>query len=114
MFLDILQANPGIQCFFLNTGAVGGMVRGQNISVRDSVQILEMIAKDKINWVKDDFWGYEVPAEIPGVEMNRFDLKNHYDDEQIGELSDNLKNERLNWLSQFPGLNRDILRAINP
>ena len=114
MFLDILRANPDIQCFFLNTGAVGGMVRGQNISVRDSVKILEMIAKDKIKWVKDDFWGYEVPAEIPGVEMDRFDLKNHYDDEQIDELSKNLKNERVNWLSQFPGLNRDILRAINP
>ena len=114
MFLDILRANPDIQCFFLNTGAVGGMVRGQNISVRDSVKILEMIAKDKIKWVKDDFRGYEVPAEIPGVEMDRFDLKNHYDDEQIDELSNNLKNERVNWLSQFPGLNRDILRAINP
>jgi len=114
MFLDILRANPDIQCFFLNTGAVGGMVRGQNISVRDSVKILEMIAKDKIKWVKDDFWGYEVPAKIPGVEMDRFDLDNHYDDEQIDELSQNLRNERVNWLSQFPGLNRDILRALNP
>jgi phosphoenolpyruvate carboxykinase (ATP) len=82
--------------------------------VRDSVKILEMIARDKIKWVKDDFRGYEVPAEIPGVEMDRFDLKNYYDDEQIDELSNNLKNERVNWLSQFPGLNRDILRAINP
>ncbi len=114
MFLDILRANPDIQCFLLNTGAVGGLVRGQNISVRDSVKILEMIAKDKINWVKDDFWGYEVPAKIPGVEMDRFDLRNHYDDEQIDELSENLKNERWNWLSQFPGLNRDILRTLNP
>lgn len=114
MFLDILRANPDIQCFFLNTGAVGGMVRGQNISVRDSVRILEMIAKDKIKWVKDGFWGYEVPTEIPGVEIDRFDLRSYYDDEQIDELSKNLKNERLNWLSQFPGLNQDILRAISP
>ena len=114
MFLDILRANPDIQCFSLNTGTVGGMVRGQNISVRDSVKILEMIARDKIKWIRDDFWGYDVPAAIPDVDVDRFDLNNYYDDEQIDELSQNLKNERLNWLSQFPGLNGDILKALNP
>jgi phosphoenolpyruvate carboxykinase (ATP) len=114
MFLDILRANPDIQCFLLNTGTVGGMVRGQKISVKDSVKIIEMIAKDRINWVKDDFWGYEVPQQIPDVDLDRFDIKNYYDDEQIVDLSNNLKKERLKWLSQFPGLNRDILRALNP
>lgn len=114
MFLDILRANPDIQCFFLNTGVVGGMVRGQKITVKDSVKILEMIAKDKIKWARDDFWGYEVPVDIPDIEVDRFDLKNYYDNEQITELSMNLKSERLNWLSQFPGLNEDIISAINP
>ena len=90
------------------------MVRGQKISVRDSVKILEMIARDKIKWVRDDFWGYDVPEAIPDVDVDRFDLNNYYDDEQIDELSHNLKNERLNWLSQFPGLNGDILKALNP
>ena len=81
MFLSILRENPGIQCFILNTGNVGGMVRGQKITVRDSVKIIEMIARDKITWQRDDFWGYEVPSDIPGVELDRFDPKNYYSDE---------------------------------
>jgi len=114
IFLSILRKNPDIQCFILNTGNVGGMVRGQKITVRDSIKIVEMIARDKIAWQKDDFWGYEVPSEIPGLELDRFDPKNYYSDEQIEQLSQNLKRERLAWLSQFPALNQDILTAINP
>jgi len=114
IFLSILRKNPDIQCFILNTGNVGGMVRGQKITVRDSIKIVEMIARDKITWQKDDFWGYEVPSEIPGIELDRFDPKNYYSDEQIEQLSQNLKRERLAWLSQFPALNQDILTAINP
>jgi len=112
MFLNILQANPDIQCFILNTGNVGGTVRGQKITLKDSVKIVEMIARDKIKWRKDDFWGYEVPLEIPGVELDRFDLKNFYSDDQIEQLSEQLKRERLNWLSQFPGLNQNVVNSL--
>jgi len=112
MFLSILRKNPDIQCFILNTGNVGGMTRGQKITVRDSVKIVEMIARDKITWRKDDFWGYEVPSEIPGVELDRFEPKNYYSNEQIEQLSQDLKRERLTWLSQFAGLNQDVLSAI--
>ncbi len=114
MFLGILRENPDIQCFVLNTGHVGSMDRGQKITVRDSVKIMEMIAKDKITWQRDDFWGYDVPSNIPGVELDRFDPKNYYTDEQIDELSQDLKRERLAWLSQFPSLNQDILSAVKP
>ena len=112
IFLSILRNNPGIQCFILNTGKVGGIDRGQKITVRDSVKIVEMIARDKIVWKKDEFWGYEVPVNIPGVDLNRFDLSNYYTEEQIQELSENLKKERLEWLSQFPRLDKDIINAI--
>jgi len=114
IFLDILKNNPDIQCFILNTGKVGGMDRGRKITVRDSVKILEMIAKDKIVWKKDKFWGYEVPVEIPGVDLKRFDLSNYYPEEQIQKLSEDLKQERLEWLSQFRSLSRDVINAIVP
>ena len=111
-FLDILRNNPDIQCFILNTGKVGGMDRGRKITVRDSVKIMEMIARDKIVWKKDEFWGYEVPVKIPGLELSQFDLSNYYPEEQIQELSEDLKQERLDWLSQFHSLNQDIINAI--
>jgi phosphoenolpyruvate carboxykinase (ATP) len=111
-FLKILRENQQIQCYILNTGKVGGMDRGDKISVFDSVKILEMIARDRIVWCRDEFWGYEVPEEIPGVDLERFDLNRYYSKEQIDELSSNLKQERLDWLSQFPGLDKDIVSAF--
>ncbi len=114
MFVSILRNNPNIQCFILNTGKVGGADRGRKITHRDSLKILEMIARDKIIWQKDEFWGYEVPVQIPGVDLDRFDLNQHYPEEQIQGISEDLKQERLEWLSQFRGLKRDIINAIVP
>jgi phosphoenolpyruvate carboxykinase (ATP) len=114
IFLTILRKNPDIQCFILNTGKVGGEDRGQKITHKDSLKILEMIARDKIVWNKDEFWGYEVPVEIPGVDLTRFDLGNYYPAEQIQKLSEDLKQERLEWLAQFRGLNPDITKTIRP
>jgi phosphoenolpyruvate carboxykinase (ATP) len=112
MFLRILRQNPGIQCFTLNTGCIGGLVRGQKITIKDSVKIVEMIARDEIAWRRDKFWGYEVPVEIPGVELDRFNPWNYYTDNQVKQLSRELKDERLNWLSQFPDLDQDIVNAV--
>jgi len=114
VFLNILRNNPDIQCFILNTGKVGGMDRGRKIRVKDSVKIMEMIARDKIVWEKDEFWGYEVPVKIPGLELSQFDLSNYYPEEQIQVLSGDLKQQRLEWLSKFRGLNQDIINAIAP
>ncbi|HEX77015.1 MAG TPA: phosphoenolpyruvate carboxykinase [Dehalococcoidia bacterium] len=114
MFLSILRRNPGIQCFILNTGHVGGTVRGQKITLKDSIKIMEMIARDRIEWQRDDFWGYEVPLEIPGVDLDRFEAKNYYSGEQLEQISMALKKERLSWLAQFPHLDQDIVTAIKP
>jgi len=114
ILLSLLRNNPDIHCFILNTGVVGGADRGQKITRKDSLKILEMIARDKIAWKKDEFWGYEVPVNIPGVDLERFDLSNFYTEEQIQEISEDLKRERLEWLSQFQRLDGDIINAIRP
>ena len=114
IFLNIMRNNPDIQCFILNTGKVGGTDRGRKITVRDSVKIMEMIAGNKIVWKQDKFWGYEVPVQIPGLDLRQFDLNNYYPEEQVQELSADLKQERLEWLSQFHSLSRDVINAIAP
>jgi phosphoenolpyruvate carboxykinase (ATP) len=114
LLLGILRNNPDIECFVLNTGVVGGAERGQKITHKDSLKVLEMIARGEIEWEKDEFWGYEVPVRIPGVDLKRFDLSNYYSEEQIQEMSEDLKRERLEWLSQFHRLDRDIISALRP
>jgi len=114
IFLKILRNNPDVRCFILNTGKVGGAERGQKITHVDSLKIMEMLARDKIVWRKDEFWSYEVPVEIPGVDLSRFDLGTYYSEEELKSLSEDLKVERLEWLSRFPGLERDIIRVLMP
>ena len=113
-FLRIMRNNPGIECFMLNTGVVGGADRGQKIGHRDSLKVLEMLARNEIGWQRDDFWGYEVPVTVPGLDLGRFDLRNFYTDEQVAEMSRDLKQERQEWLSRFPHLDPDIVSALKP
>ncbi len=112
ILLKLLRENPEIQCFIVNTGVVGGRDGGQKITHRDSLKILEMIARDKIVWQRDDFWGYEIPVHIPDMDLSRFDLSNFYSEEQIQELSLNLKRERQEWLARFHGLDEEIVKAL--
>ncbi|MFC2032598.1 phosphoenolpyruvate carboxykinase (ATP) [Chloroflexota bacterium] len=114
IFLNILRNNPDIQCFTLNTGFVGGADSGQKITLKDSAKILEMLARDEIVWKKDEFWGYEVPVQIPQVDLSRFNPATYYTEEQIQEITRDLKQERLEWLSQFHGLDQDIINALKP
>jgi phosphoenolpyruvate carboxykinase (ATP) len=115
IFHEILKANPSIQCFILNTGSVGGE-RGQNISLTDTVKIIEMAVRNKIKWQEDKFWGYQVPTEIPGIDMYRFDIERYYHEEEIQRCSQMLKDERLKWLSRFEkrGLDSSIIKVLNP
>jgi phosphoenolpyruvate carboxykinase (ATP) len=114
IFLSILKKNPQIKCYMMNTGNVGATegLAGENITVRDSVRIIEMIARDKIKWREDPFWGYEVPEEVPGMDFARFDLKNFYQPSEIQALEEALRKERIEWMERFEELDPSIIDAI--
>lgn len=112
IFLDILRKNPGIQCYLLNTGWVGGEHRGVKISVKDSARIIEMIARGTIAWQPDEFWGYEVPEEVPGLDMDRFALENFYDPAEIDRAARELRDERREWLAGFDALDSSIINVF--
>jgi phosphoenolpyruvate carboxykinase (ATP) len=114
IFLSILRANPGIRCYMMNTGSVGATEgsAGENITVKDSVKIIEMIARDRIKWKQDSFWGYEVPEEVPGMDHQRFELENFYQPNEINSLKESLRKERIEWLERFDGLDESIINAI--
>lgn len=108
IFYDIIKKNPGINCYILNTGRIGGERGGTKISIKDSVTIIEMIARDKIKWKKDDYWGYEIPYDIPDIDLDRFYPQNYYENSTFNEIQENLRGERREWLKQFETLNPKI------
>ena len=76
------------------------------------MKIMEMIARDEITWKRDAFWGYDVPVEVPGMDVGRFDLSHFYSDEEVRQMSAALRQERLQWLAKFPGLAPEIVGAV--
>ncbi|MCL5035754.1 MAG: phosphoenolpyruvate carboxykinase (ATP) [Chloroflexi bacterium] len=109
--LKILEKNPGLKCYVLNTGRVGGE-QGEKITIIDSAAILREIARDSITWKLDPDWGYEVPESVPGVDMARFELDRFYSGEEKRALIEKLRKERLDWLNKFAGLRPEIKHAI--
>jgi len=110
-FYDILRANPGIECFLLDTGRFGahpGADDGVKITVYDSARLLADAARGSIRWKKDPDWGYEVAAGVNDVDIRHFDPAAFYGDDEYGRLTAELMAERRAWLEGFPGLRPEI------
>lgn len=112
--LKILAANPEMEGYLLNTGHVGASSgkTGEKITVKLSAQIMKHLATGDIAWRKDPDWGYLVPDQIPGVDLERFDPASHYTPAQYSELTEKLRQERRVWLEQFPGLDPKIPASV--
>lgn len=115
-FLEILRANPDIECFLLNTGSVGASAgsAGKKITVHVSATIMKEIARGAIRWRRDEDWGYLVPAEIPGLDADEYDPRCYYAEAEYRALIEKLRAERRAWLAQFAGLAQEIRAVVEP
>jgi len=114
-FLEILEANPHIECYLLDTGRFGahpGKDEGVKITVYESARLLADAARGTIRWRKDPDWGYEVADWAGDVDLRHFDPKQFYSEEEYRRLTEELKEERRTWLRQFKGLDRTIVDTM--
>ncbi len=114
-FLKILERNPHIECFLLDTGRYGahpGSDEGVKITVYDSARLLADAARGTIRWRKDPDWGYEVADWAGDVDLRHFDPAKFYSKEEYARLTRELKEERRAFLAQFKGLDKRIVDAI--
>lgn len=114
--LEILKANPDMECYILNTGSVGAQPgdTGKKITIPISTDIMKEIARNSIQWKQDPDWGYLVPVEIPGIDIDSYLPRTYYDDNNYNELVSKLREERRSWLNKYKGLKEEILLAIEP
>lgn len=103
-FRKLIRTND-VECFLLNTGSVGN----QDISVRDTVAILEAIARGQVVWHRDERVGMSIPTHVPGVDIDQFYPPRNVDayDDRIAAL----RGERRNYLSEFETLDSSISNA---
>ena len=60
---------------------------------------MKEIAKDTINWVEDEEWGYEVPTKVNGIDIEKYNPRNYYTEEEYKVLASKLKAERESLVS---------------
>src|SRR6266496_3629153 len=69
-FLELLDTHP-MEVYVLNTGRVGGREdddRSKKVKIPNSSAIVKAIAEQTIKWDQDDDFGYEVAADVPGID----------------------------------------------
>ncbi len=118
-FLE-LMASSSFDVFLLNTGRVGGKEGdpdSKKVAIEHSGAIVKAIAEGTIRWERDPDFGYDVAAELPGVEDAEL-LQPRLLYERTGRadgyrgLVERLRRERIEFLEGYVGLAPQILDAI--
>jgi len=68
-----------VDCFVLNTGSVGSV----DVGVKDTITLLRGIARESLEWERDDTTGLTVPTDVPGMDINKFDVAMALSDPRI-------------------------------
>ena len=125
-FYDFLKRNEGkVRCFLLNTGGVGGIRERDDqgrsvikqdvtrIAIEEMATMIRGIARDTIHWETEPYFGTQVPKQVDGLDLEKFNLNNYYTQQQIDEYAAGLSQERHEWLAKFPGLRDEIVQAYS-
>jgi phosphoenolpyruvate carboxykinase (ATP) len=104
-FYDLI-ADLDVECYLLNTGQVGE----RDVGVEESVTLLCEVARDRIEWHHDEAVGLTVPASVPGLDIDAYDVATVVDDHERA-LAD-MRAERRAYLASFPELRAEIAEAV--
>jgi phosphoenolpyruvate carboxykinase (ATP) len=115
-----LMGSCDFDVFLLNTGRVGGVEGDPNskkVAIEHSGAIVKAIAEGTITWEPDPDFGYLVASALPGVDdPELLQPRRLYDrtgrSEEYDALVSRLKSERIEFLGRYPGLNPEILAAV--
>jgi phosphoenolpyruvate carboxykinase (ATP) len=107
--------------YLLNTGRVGGKAddeRSKKVTIPHSSAVVKAIAEQTIKWDEDADFGYEVAAEVPGVDdpellqpRRLYERQGRMD--EYRRFVERLKRERAETLARYPDLGEEIVRAVS-
>ncbi|OFX15501.1 MAG: hypothetical protein A2Z18_05805 [Armatimonadetes bacterium RBG_16_58_9] len=124
-FHDFVKCHADkIECYLLNTGGVGEMVdygldgvrkvqrKVTRVSISEMASIIRGIARGTTQWREDPNWMTETLHGVPGVDMAKFELSEHYDQGKIDSLIASVRLERSSYLNGIKGLDPAIRNAV--
>lgn len=120
-FLELMKAHP-MEVYLLNTGRVGGPDsddRSEKVRIAHSSAIVKGIAEATISWETDPDFGYLVATSVPGIDESDMGILQprilYHDQERDEEYRvhvDRIREERVEYLNSFPGLDPEIVNAL--
>jgi phosphoenolpyruvate carboxykinase (ATP) len=118
-FLELLDEHP-LEVYLMNTGRVGGPEedgRSKKVRIKHSSAIVKAIAEGTIAWETDPDFGYLVAASVPGIDdvevlqpLRLYERTGRTD--EYREHVARLKEERAEFLRDFPSLSAEIVAAV--
>jgi phosphoenolpyruvate carboxykinase (ATP) len=109
--LRILRDNPGITCYVLNTGRIGGK-DGANMTPEVTFTAIKGALSESIEWGYDDILGYEIPKALDIPDAENYDPYKWYSREQYAEMIGALRRERKEYLVKFKGLAPEVIDSV--
>ncbi|MFH0868278.1 MAG: phosphoenolpyruvate carboxykinase [Candidatus Woesearchaeota archaeon] len=113
LFYKILKNNPHINCFLLNTGGIGEGDKHHDISLQDTMNILDSVLRGGLeDWVYSPDTGLMVPKAIRLVDSIYMHPERLFLKEYFEALQNNLCKQRNEELKKYPNLNKKVLNAF--
>jgi phosphoenolpyruvate carboxykinase (ATP) len=109
LFYDILQANPHIHCYLLNTGGVGEGNSYKDIALADTMGILDSLFRGGAEqWHLSDKTGLMVPRSIRAVDSILTRPEKLFAQSDFDARQQALDRQRAEYMDNYPGLDPRI------
>ncbi len=109
LFYDILQANPHIHCYLLNTGSVGEGHSHRDIGLSDTMGILDSILRGGLeDWMLSEATHLMIPCAVRTVDSILMRPEKLFTAADFEARQQALDRHRAEYMDRFPGLNPKI------
>ncbi|RLG48074.1 MAG: phosphoenolpyruvate carboxykinase (ATP) [Thermoproteota archaeon] len=123
MYDFLLRNGDRVQAYLANTGGVGEIAEWdgsrrrvirpvRRVKIEEMGRIIGGILRGQARWRPDPLLRVEVLNGVPGVSGEDLHPARYYDPETLRRMAEDLRRERLEWLSRFEGLRPEIVESI--
>ncbi|MGH3442183.1 MAG: phosphoenolpyruvate carboxykinase [Nitriliruptorales bacterium] len=118
--LGLIDTMPDLEVYVMSTGSVGGPDddgSSKNVKIRHSSAVVAGIVAGTIEWEEDPDFGYFVASSVPDIDdIELLQPRRLYQRQGRGDEYEErvatLKQERIDYLQSYPGLDGSILAAV--
>jgi phosphoenolpyruvate carboxykinase (ATP) len=109
LFYDILQNNPKLQCYLLNTGWVGEGDTARDIRLGDTMGILDSVLRGGMeHWELSEKTRLMVPRAIRSVDSILLHPERLFTAAQYEQQQGALDQRRAEFMDKYPGINPKV------